>query len=74
MTKCVNNIRKNAENDIRSSAENSSSGAVEKVFTETENFTMFRGNRLEYKLVSKNAINLSRRSFSSEEISLLSKT
>ena len=37
MTKCVNNIRNNAENDIRSSAENSSSGAVEKVFTETEN-------------------------------------
>ena len=34
---------------------------------------MFRGNRLEDKLVSKNVISLSRRNLSSAEISLLSK-
>ena len=69
----VNNIQNNAENEIRNTAENSSSSKVDKVLTESENVAMFRGNRLEGKFVSKNVINLSRRNLSSVEISLLSK-
>ena len=58
---------------VRTSAEDSSSGGVDKVPNESENVAMFRGNRLEGKFVSKNVINLSRRNLSSAEISLLSK-
>ena len=63
----------NAENEIRNSAENSSSSKVDKVLNESENVAMFRGSRLEGKIVSKNVINLSKRNLSSAEISLLSK-
>ena len=73
MTEFANNIQNNAENDIRSSTEDSSSGKVAKVPNESENVAIFRGNRLEGKFVIKNVINLSRRNLSSEEISLLSK-
>ena len=73
ITELTKNIQNNAENEIRSSAEDSSSDEVEKVPNESENVAMFRGNRLEGKFVSKNVINLSRRNLSSAEISLLSK-
>ena len=73
MTEFTNNIQNNAENEIRSSAEDSPSGKVDKVTNESENVAMFRGNRLEGKFASKNVINLSRRNLSSAEISLLSK-
>ena len=73
MTEFRNNIQSNAENKIKSCAEDSSSGGVDKVPNESENVAMFRGNRLEGKFVSKNVINLSRRNLSSAEISLLSK-
>ena len=69
----VNNIQNNAENEIRKSAENSSSSKVHKVLSESENVAMFRANRLQGKFVSKNVINLSRRNLSPAEISLLSK-
>ena len=73
MTEFVNNIQNNPGNELRSSAEDSSSGEVEKVPNESENVVMFRGNRLEGKFISENVINLSRRNLSSTEISLLSK-
>ena len=73
MTELTKNIQNNAENEIRSSAEDSSSDEVDKVPNESENVAMFRGNRLEGKLVSRNVINLSRRNLSSAEISVLSK-
>ena len=73
MTEFVNNIQNNAENEIRSSAENSSCSKVGKVPNESENVAMLRGNRLEGKFVSKTVINLSRRKLSSAEIFLLSK-
>ena len=73
VTELTKNIQNNAENEIRSSAEDSSSDEVEKVPNESENVAMFRGIRLEGKFVSKNVINLSRRNLSSAEISLLSK-
>ena len=69
----TNNIKNNVEHEIRSSPENSSSGAVDKVRNESKNVAMFKGNRSESKFVSKNVINLSRRNLSSAEISLLSK-
>ena len=72
-TEFANNIQNNAENEIRNSAENSLSSKVDNVLNESENVAMFRGNRLEGKIVSKNVINLSRRNLSSAEISLLSK-
>ena len=72
MTEFTNNIQNNAENEIRRSAEDSSSGKVGKVTNESENVAMFRGNRLKGKFVSKNVINLSIRNLSSAEISLLS--
>ena len=46
MTEFRNNIQSNAENKIKSSAEDSSSGGVDKVPNESENIAMFRGNRL----------------------------
>ena len=73
MTEFVNNVQKNAENEIRSSAENSTFGRVGKVPNEIENVATSKGNRLEGKFVSKNVINLSRRNLSSAEVSLLSK-
>ena len=73
MTEFVNNIQNNAENEIRSSAENSSSGKVDKIPNESENVAMFRGNRLEGKFANKNVVNLPRRNLSSAEISLLPK-
>ena len=69
----VNNIQNTAENEIRNSAENSSSCKVGKVHNESENVAMFRGNRLEGKFFSKNVINLSRRNLSSAGVSRLSK-
>ena len=56
LTEFVNNIQNNAKNEIRYSAENSSSSKVGKVLNESENVAMFRGNRLEDKFVSKNVI------------------
>ena len=53
MTEFANNIQNNAENEIISSAEDSSSGEVGKVPNESENVAKFRGNRLEGKFVSK---------------------
>ena len=73
LTEFVNDIQNNAENEIRNSAEKSSSSKVNKVLNESENVAMFRGNRLEGKFVSKNVINLTRRNLSSAEISLLLK-
>ena len=73
MMEFTNNIKNNVEHEIRSSPENSSSGAVDKVRNESKNVAMFKGNRSESKFVSKNVINLSRRNLSSAEISLLSK-
>ena len=73
VTELTKNIQNNAENEIRSSAEDSSSDEVGKVPNESENVAMFRGIRLEGKFVSKNVMNLSRRNLSSAEISLLSK-
>ena len=67
MTEFINNMQNNAENEIRSSAEDSSSGEVDKVPNESENVAVFRGNRFEGKFVSKNVINLSRRNPSSAE-------
>ena len=51
-------IQNNADNEIRNSAENSSSSKVGKVLNESENVAMFRGNRLEGKFVSKNVIKI----------------
>ena len=73
MTEFVNNIQNNAENKVRSSTEDSSSGEVDKVPNKSEDVAMFRGNRLEGKFVSKSVINLSGRNLSSTEISLFSK-
>ena len=56
ITELTKNIQKNAENEIRSSAEDSSSDEVEKVPNESENVAMFRGNRLEGNFDSKNVI------------------
>ena len=56
LTEFVNNIQNNAKNEIRYSAENSSSSKVGKVLNESENVAMFRGNRLEDKFFSKNVI------------------
>ena len=56
LTEFVGNIQNNAKNEIRYSAENSSSSKVGKVLNESENVAMFRGNRLEDKFVSKNVI------------------
>ena len=53
MTEFVNIVQHNAENEIRSSAEDSSYGEVDKVPNERENVAMFRGNRLEGKFVRK---------------------
>ena len=65
ITELTKNIQNNAENEIRSSAEDSSSDEVEKVPNESENVAMFRGNRLEGKFVNQNVINLFRRNLSS---------
>ena len=40
-----NNIQNNVENEIRSSPENSSSGAVDKALIESKNVAMFKGDR-----------------------------
>ena len=71
ITEFVNEIENNAENEIRSSAENFSSGKVDKVPNESENVAMFRANKLEGKFISNNLMNISRRNLSSAEISFL---
>ena len=53
MTEFVNNMQNNANNEIRSSTENSSSSKVGKVLNESENVAMFRGNRLKVNLSVK---------------------
>ena len=53
MTEFVNNMQNNANNEIRSSTENSSSSKVGKVPNESENVAMFRGNRLKVNLSVK---------------------
>ena len=58
LTEFANNIQNNADNEIRNSAENSSSSKVGKVLNESENVAIFRGNRLEGKFVSKNVIKI----------------
>ena len=73
MTEFTNNTQNNAENEIRSSGEDSSSGKADKVPNERENVAIFRDNRLEGKFVIKNVINHTIRNLSSVEISLLSK-
>ena len=60
-------------NKIRSSAENSSYGNVNKTPNKSENVGMFRGNRFEGKFFSKNVINLSRKNISSVEITFYPK-
>ena len=65
LTEFVNNIQSNAENEIRNSAENSSSSKVDKVLNESENVSMLKGYRLSGKFVSQNVINISRRNLSS---------
>ena len=57
MTEFINNMQNNAENEIRSSAEDSSSREVDKEPNESENVALFRDNRFEGKFVSKNVIN-----------------
>lgn len=42
----TNDIQDNAENMLRRSSENSSSGKVDEVANKNQNFAMFRGNRL----------------------------
>ena len=50
MTESRNNIQSNAENKIKSCAEDSSSGGVDKVPNESENIAMFRGHRLVWRI------------------------
>ena len=53
MMEFTNNIQNNVENEIRSSPENSSSGAVDKALIESKNVAMFKGDRrIEVKLNS----------------------
>ena len=71
MTEYKNNIQIDAENEINSSAEDSQPSEVGNVPDDSKNVPTFRRNRLEGKFSSKNVINLSRKNFSSAEISLL---